>query len=251
MVIPLFNESRALPALVSELLSRFSEYTLEVVLVDDGSTDDSAGLAEFLTQDHDNIQVIRLPLNSGKGAALRAGIGRTTSPVVVFMDADLSTSLEGFDTFLDQLSSHDIVIASRAVSGAVVRRSTGLRTMMGRYFNRLMRSTTGLTIEDSQCGLKVFRGDVARLIFSISTINRFAFDPEILRIATALGYSIAEIPVIWTAGDYTTVRPVRDSLKTAFDLLPIRFRTRPERIRGLASRSGLPIPRPISSKTTD
>jgi glycosyltransferase involved in cell wall biosynthesis len=247
IIIPMFNEARALPTILTELTRQFPDAHTEIILVDDGSTDDSAGLAEHLAHGDDRIQLVRLPRNLGKGAALRAGVARSTSDAVIFMDADLSTSLEHIDEFLQRLSTFDIVIGSRSVPGSIVKRSNLLRTLMGRTFNQLMRWSTGLDIHDSQCGFKAFRGDVARLLFSLSETNRFAFDPEILRLGVALGYSIDEVPVSWVASDHSAVRPVRDSLRTAIDLIPIRFRTRSARVQGLASRSGLLVPTPITS----
>ncbi len=243
----MFNEARTLPTTLAQVKHQFPDADTEIFLVDDGSTDDSAGLAKHLTQGDDRIEIIRLPKNLGKGAALRAGIARTTADAVLFMDADLSTSLEHVDAFLQRLSKFDIVIGSRSVPGSIVKRSSLMRQLMGRTFNQLMRLSTGLDIHDSQCGFKAFRGDVARLLFSLSENNRFAFDPEILRIGVALGYSIDEVPVTWEASDHSAVRPVRDSVRTAVDLLPIRYRTRSSRVQGLATRSGLLVPTPITS----
>ncbi len=246
----MFNEARALPSTIEELSRRFAAHRTEIFLVDDGSTDDSAGLAEFLTRELDHIEIIRLPRNLGKGAALRAGVARTSARVVLFMDADLSASLDSIDSFLARTDTFDVVIGSRSVPGSIVRRSNLLRQLMGRTFNRLMRLMTGLPVHDSQCGFKAFRGDVARLLFQLSRNNRFAFDPEILRIAEALGYSIDEVPVTWIASEYSAVRPIRDSLRTAWDLLPIRLRTRRRRIEDLASRCGLPVPPPARPTTS-
>jgi glycosyltransferase involved in cell wall biosynthesis len=247
VVIPIFNEARVLPATLEQLALRFHSTATEIFLVDDGSTDDSAGLAEHLVRDLPQFEVLRLPVNMGKGAALRAGIARTTSACVIFMDADLSTSLDGLDSVINGLDDYDIVIGSRSIPGSVVKRSSPLRTAMGRTFNRLMRWSTGLPVHDSQCGFKAFRGDVARLLFSLSTCDRFAFDPEILRLGTALGYTVKEVPVLWVAGDHSAVRPIRDSVRTAVDLIPIRARTRAKRIRDLASRSSLPVPPPAAN----
>ena len=242
----MFNEARVLPVTLDVLTRTFQDSDIEFFLVDDGSLDDSAGLAEHLTHGDDRFEVVRLPKNLGKGAALRAGIARTTADAVLFMDADLSTSLDDVHQFLDRLRHTDIVIGSRSVPGSVVKRSNFLRTSMGRTFNRLMRLATGLDIHDSQCGFKAYRGEVARLLFSLSQNNRFAFDPEVLRIGADLGYSIDEVPVVWIASDHSAVRPFRDSLRTATDLIPIRFRTQTSRVRDLASRSGLPVPAPIA-----
>ena len=249
VVLPMFNEARALPVTLDALARTFHDTDVEFFLIDDGSVDDSAGLAEHLTHSDDRFEVVRLPKNIGKGAALRAGIARTTADAVLFMDADLSTSLDHINEFLDRLQQADIVIGSRSVPGSVVKRSNVLRTLMGRTFNRLMRLATGLDIHDSQCGFKAYRGDVARLLFSLSQNNRFAFDPEVLRIGAELGYTIDEVPVVWIASDHSAVRPFRDSLRTAIDLIPIRLRTRTSRVRGLASRSGLPVPAPIARST--
>ena len=246
VIVPIFNESRALPSTIYEISRRFPEPDTQFFLVDDGSSDDSAGLAEHLVGNDIRFVVIRLPEHHGKGAAVRAGVARTTSDAVLFMDADLSTSLDDAASVLEQLNDFDIVIGSRSVPGAVVKRSNSLRKLMGRTFNQLMRVTTGLEIQDSQCGFKAFRGDVARLIFSLSHNDRFAFDVEVLRIGTALGYSIHEVPVLWVASDHSAVRPIRDSVRTAVDLVPIRTRTRSKRIRDLASRSGLPVPTPAT-----
>jgi glycosyltransferase involved in cell wall biosynthesis len=243
----MFNESRALPNTLARIKFQFPTADTEIFLVDDGSTDDSAGLAKHLTRGDDRIEIIHLPKNLGKGAALRAGVARTTADAVLFMDADLSTSLDHVDDFFERLSDFDIVIGSRSVPGSIVKRSSPMRQLMGRTFNQLMRLSTGLDIHDSQCGFKAFRGDVARLLFSLSENNRFAFDPEILRLGVALGYSIDEVPVSWEASDHSAVRPIRDSIRTAFDLVPIRYRTRSTRVQGLASRTGLLVPAPISS----
>ena len=243
----MFNESRALPNTLARIKFQFPTADTEIFLVDDGSTDDSAGLAKHLTRGDDRIEIIHLPKNLGKGAALRAGVARTTADAVLFMDADLSTSLDHVDDFFERLSDFDIVIGSRSVPGSIVKRSSPMRQLMGRTFNQLMRLSTGLDIHDSQCGFKAFRGDVARLLFSLSENNRFAFDPEILRLGVALGYSIDEVPVSWEASDHSAVRPIRDSIRTAFDLVPIRYRTRSTRVQGLASRTGLMVPAPISS----
>jgi glycosyltransferase involved in cell wall biosynthesis len=249
IVIPIFNEARVIRSTIEELSSRFPTEATEFILVDDGSHDDSAGLAEHLTISDPRFSLVRLPHNIGKGAAIRAGVARATGSEVIFMDADLSSSLVDVEVLLGYLSTYDIVIGSRSVPGSVVKRSNALRTLMGRIFNQIMRVATGLDVHDSQCGFKAFRGDVARLLFAISEENRYAFDPEILSLGVALGYSIKEVPVTWVAGENSAVRPIRDSLRTGLDLIPIRVRTRSSRISVRASRSGLTVPEPLNRPT--
>ena len=222
LVIPMFNEARAIPATIEQLTSRFHSDDVEIFFVDDGSTDDSAGLVEHLTKDQGNFEVIRLPKNSGKGAAVRAGVARTSSSVVIFMDADLSTSLNDLGPLLEQLTTHDIAIGSRSVPGAVVNRSNMLRQIMGRSFNRLMRIVTGLPVHDSQCGFKAFRGDVARLLFSLSRTNHFAFDPE-----SAL-HSITQSLKFQLRGSQATIpQCVPSAIHSALRSISFRFASEP------------------------
>ena len=121
-----------------------------------------------------------------------------------------------------------------AVPGATVHNTTRLRTVMGRTFNRMVRVLTRLEVHDSQCGYKAFRGGAARVVFSLSDVDGFAFDPEVLMIARALGLTVTEVPVDWTAVDGSSVRPMRDSFVTGVTLVRVVWRVRPARIRDRA-----------------
>jgi dolichyl-phosphate beta-glucosyltransferase len=130
------------------------------------------------------------------------------------------------------------VVGSRAVPGARVHNTTALRTVMGRTFNGLVRIIARLDVHDSQCGFKAFSGDVARLLFALSEVDGFAFDPEVLVMARILGYRVTEVPVDWTAVDGSSVRPVRDSLITGLALVRIVARRRPAAVREQARALG-------------
>jgi dolichyl-phosphate beta-glucosyltransferase len=177
VVVPCFNEAHTLRRLVGEVRKRFDMGSTEFVLVDDGSTDGSSELAGRLLGGLEHARLIELPVNRGKGAALRAGVAVTTGPSVLFMDADLSTSLENVDDFLAQLDEVDVVVGSRVMPGSETVGSPWLRVCMGRTFSVLARLLTGTGVSDSQCGFKAFRGEPARLAFALSKTNRFAFDP--------------------------------------------------------------------------
>ncbi|MFM8304972.1 MAG: glycosyltransferase family 2 protein, partial [Actinomycetota bacterium] len=157
---------------------------------------------------------------------------------VLYMDADLATDLTVVDEFLHHLTEVDVVVGSRAVPGARVHNTTTLRAVMGRTFNRLVRLVARLAVHDSQCGFKAFRGDVARLLFSLSEVDGFAFDPEVLVMARILGYRVVEVPVDWTAVDGSSVRPVRDSVVTALALMRVVLRRRPAAVRAQARAHG-------------
>lgn len=239
IVIPAYNEATRLPRTLAALRERFTDPVPEVVVVDDGSADGTAAVARAAATGSFPVVVLALPANRGKGAAVRAGVAATTGAAVLVMDADLATDLAAVDPALARIGPDaDIVVGSRAVPGSSVHGATGLRRTMGRTFNRLVRTVTRLEVHDSQCGFKVFRGDVGRLLFALSEVDGFAYDPEVLILARILGYPMVEIPVDWTAVEGSTVRPVRDSLATGVALCRIVARRRPERVRAEAGRLG-------------
>ena len=248
VVIPAHDEEPVLEASISALARHVDVATTEIVIVDDGSRDHTATIAADVVTHHPGARLIRFPTNRGKGAAVRAGVATSTGAAVLFMDADLSTSLEHVGPVLDLLASYDIVIGSRSVPGATVDRSSILRVAMGRSFNTLMRWVTGLPVRDSQCGFKAFPGEVARALFALAECDGYAFDPEVLRIADVLGCTMVEQPVQWTAAPRSAVRPVRDSLRTGIDLIFVRWSTRASRVESRARRLGIFISTPVTPR---
>lgn len=243
IVIPAYDEAERLPTTLDALRARFGGTATEVVVADDGSTDATAAIAAAATTDELPVTVVRLGRNRGKGAAVRAGVAASAGDAVLCMDADLATDLRDVDAFLARLADADVVVGSRAVAGAQVHNTTVLRTIMGRTFNGMVRIVARLDVHDSQCGFKAFRGDAARLLFSLAEVDGFAFDPEVLVMARILGYRIVEVPVDWTAVDGSRVRPLRDSLVTGVALLRIVARHRPAKVRDAArTRGWVPTP---------
>jgi glycosyltransferase involved in cell wall biosynthesis len=238
IVIPAYDEAARLPGTLRALCEVFGGSGAEVVVADDGSRDETAAIARAASCPELPITVVALPENRGKGAAVRAGVAATTGDVVLNMDADLATDLAGVDAFLARLDDADVVVGSRAVPGSRVHDTTALRKLMGRTFNGMVRIVTRLDVHDSQCGFKAFRGDTARLLFALSEIDGFAFDPEVLVMARILGCRIVEVPVDWTAVDGSSVRPLRDSIVTGASLLRIIVQRRPARVRDAARSRG-------------
>lgn len=247
IVVPAYNEASRLPGTLAELVRRFPDPAIELVVVDDGSTDGTAAIARAALADRPTATVVEFPENRGKGAAVRAGVALTRGDVVLYMDADLATDLGILDAALARLADVDVVVGSRAVPGSTVLDTTRLRAAMGRTFNRMVRVVTRLNVHDSQCGFKAFRGDVARLVFALSRIDGFAFDPEVLLIAHHLGYRIVEVPVTWTAVEGSSVRPLRDSIATGAGLLAAAIRHRPARVRAAARDLGWTSEAPASA----
>lgn len=226
IVVPAFNEAERLPRTLSALAQHLRGSEAEVIVVDDGSEDNTADVARDALADVPRNQVVRLPMNAGKGAAVRIGVSRARGRRVAFMDADLATDLGALPALLERLGRADVAVGSRAVAGSVVTGATATRTLLGRGFNRFVRHVGGLDIRDTQCGFKAFRGPVAKLLFHLSRVNGFAFDVEVLMLATRLGLRVAEVPVRWEAVPGSHVRPLRDPLPMALDVARAHLRWR-------------------------
>lgn len=224
-IIPAFNEAqdigRAIAA-VCAYATRLAE-PFEVLVVDDGSTDDTAAAAAQAAHGDPRVRVIRLDTNQGKGAAVRTGILAASGAWRIFLDADLSTAPEMFDRFLPYLATHDVLIASRAVPGAdLVLRQSPLREFSGRVFNAVVRWLVGLPFVDTQCGFKVFASHTMDL-FEKQEFPGWAFDVEVLVRAVRRHYRVREVPVIWKNDPTTTVR-TGAALRAIHDIWRIRQR---------------------------
>lgn len=225
LVIPAYNEERRLPA----TLRRIAEYlrsrpeSWEVILADDGSRDGTEQAARETARTCGlAVRIIRLPKNRGKGAALRAGVGISTGDFVLLCDADLSVPIEEWEKLA--AAKTPIAIGSRALQESRVKKKQPIhRRLMGKTFNKFVRLLSVRGIKDTQCGFKGFDGDIARSLFSVARIDRFAYDVEILALARRRGIAITEVPVLWSNSPESRVRLVRDSSRMLLDLIRIRF----------------------------
>lgn len=227
LVIPAYNEARRL----GEPLRRAGEYlasrpyTSEIIVVDDGSRDDTARVAREAGAKLDvPVTVVRYAPNRGKGYALKVGFGRARGERILFSDADLSTPIEEADRLLEKLEEgHDIAIGSRWLPGADVRRyQPWYRIALGSVFTLLVRLLLA-RVTDATCGFKAFRGDAGRDVFSRSRIARWSFDAEILYLARRRGLRVAEVPVAWSDVGGTKVSLGRDAVESLLGLLRIRW----------------------------
>ena len=224
IVIPAFNEGRRLgPSLdqvVTYLGDRGEPY--EVLVVDDGSTDDTADIARRFVDR--GVELVRQPENRGKGAAVRRGVASSRGARVLLCDADLSTPIEALELLEPALERADVILGSRAVDGADIRlHQPFYRELMGKTFNLIIRSLGVRGFKDTQCGFKLLEGDVARQLFERMTIDRFAFDVELVWLAQNSGLRVVEIGVPWTDSPQSTVHPVFDSIRMFRDVLTFRL----------------------------
>ena len=224
IIVPAFNEARRLTATLDRLVS-FAEsrpFATEVLVVDNASTDATkAVVTEFVSR----IPFVRYLYEAiqGKGAAVRTGVMAASGEYLLFSDADLAVPIEEADNFLPpRVPECDIAIGSREAKGARRYDEPFRRHLMGRVFNLLVRGLLLPGLQDTQCGFKCFRRDVARDLFPASTVHGWSFDVEILHIARLRGYRIAEVPVPWYYGEESKVRPVRDTWRMLNELRKIR-----------------------------
>ena len=201
IVIPAFNEEERLPASLGAvsayLAARPSAPRVEVLVVDDGSSDATASRAEDAGRRHGlDLRVLRLPKNRGKGFAVRTGCLEAAGRLILVSDADFSTPIYEWEKLAS--AKTPVAIGSRAVDESLVkeRQSIG-RIAMGKLFNRIVRLLLLPGIHDTQCGFKLFSREAAREIFSRAKVDRFAYDVEALALSRGLGYAIAEVPVLW------------------------------------------------------
>ncbi|MCB4756683.1 MAG: glycosyltransferase family 2 protein [Elusimicrobia bacterium] len=225
IIIPAYNEAaRILPTLETiEAFVKTQPYPIEVLIVDDGSKDGTAGTVRTFIDGKSHFRLLQHERNLGKGAAVRLGMRSAQGAYRLFSDADLSTPIEEVSKFFPH--AYDVIIGSRRVRGAQLKkRQPFYREAMGRVFSVLVRLLTLHGFLDTQCGFKFFTANAADNIFFKQTINGFGFDVEILFIAKkCFRYRIKEAPVVWRDSPQTQVRLFRDSLRMFVDLLRIRF----------------------------
>ncbi len=228
IVIPACNEQARLPPTLAAVTAWLDLQTLqaEVIVVDDGSQDLTAAVVRQAQSADGRIRLVQLQKNQGKGAALRAGVQQSQGRAVLFFDADLSYPLACVEVALKALETADLVIGARdLVEGAGHSTYPWIRRLATAGFQGVVDVSLGLGIRDTQCGFKAFRGNVARALFAVLTVNRFAFDVELLFVARRWQLSIARIPVRMTHVSGSSVRLLRDSARMLRDIARIRHRT--------------------------
>jgi len=205
---------------------RSRPYTWEIHIVENASTDDTLAMARELARDMANLHVTHLD-ERGKGLAVKTGMLLAAGEYRFFADVDLSMPIEEIDHFLPpHLPNMDVAIASREISGAVRYGEPSNRHLTGRVFNTLVRWLALPGLQDTQCGFKCFRGQVASEVFSRQTMSGWSFDAEVLVITRKLGYTIHEVPINWYYNADSRVRLLRDSTRMLLDLFKIRRNAR-------------------------
>jgi dolichyl-phosphate beta-glucosyltransferase len=227
IVIPAYNESsrigRALDAVMQCVRER--DWHAEVVVVNDGSTDNTVGVVESYAARYPEIRLLENPENRGKGYSVRHGILQSVGEIVMFTDADMSAPIEEAERLFAALrQGADIAIGSRWLErNRQTHKQPLYRQFFGRCFNAITRFVMGLPFADTQCGFKAFRRPVAQTIFQLQRIERWGFDPELLFIALKRGYRIQEVPVTWGHDERSRLSYLKDGMKMLEEIAYIRW----------------------------
>jgi glycosyltransferase involved in cell wall biosynthesis len=219
LILPCYNEAERLPATLAAYLSHLptTPGTVEVVVVDDGSTDGTAALAQAIAARDPRVRVLGSTPNRGKGFAVRTGMLAATGELVVFTDADGSYGPGELDRVVQALAEVPVAIGVRPSATAGFARS-----LTSRGFNRLLRTLLGLPFHDTQCGLKGFHQQAARAIFGRASLDGFAFDVEVLVLARRLGLVVAQVPVQAQQRAGSTVHLLGDSRRMLSEVWALR-----------------------------
>jgi glycosyltransferase involved in cell wall biosynthesis len=199
LVVPAYNEARRLPDTLAGWIGYLDQqpYDAELIVVDDGSRDDTAQVVRTYAQRQPRVRLVQLPANRGKGAAVRAGMLEAAGRYVFYVDADLNVAPAHLGRALQLFEARrcDVVLGSRSLSDYAAQERSPARLVAGGLVQVARRSLVLPVIRDTQCGFKGFRREVARTLFARTRIDSFAFDIEVLFLARKLGFYLVEMPV--------------------------------------------------------
>jgi dolichyl-phosphate beta-glucosyltransferase len=227
LIIPAYNESQRIRPTLDRILrhAREQNWDAEVLVVDDGSQDDTSEIVRDYGRTHPLVRLVQNGRNRGKGFSVRNGMLSAQGDICLLSDADLSSPITEAQKLFDAIGGGaDIAIGSRWLRAELqTERQPLYRQAFGRIFNLLLRIVLGLNFKDTQCGFKAFRREAAQQVFSLQKIERWGFDPEILFLARQFGLRVVEVPVLWAHSTGTRLHPFRDGMLMGTEILRIRW----------------------------
>lgn len=227
IIVPAYNESRRISGTLRSILDHLREqrWSAEILAVDDGSQDETAGIIREFAAAHPEVRLISNPGNRGKGFAVRNGMLNARGELLLFTDADLSSPItEAARLFAALEQGADVAIGSRWLDPDLqFVRQPLRRRIFSRSFNIFIKLLLGIPFRDTQCGFKAFTRHAAGLIFPAQRIYRWGFDPEIIYIALRRGLKVVEVPVAWGHDERSTIHPFRDGLRMGLEALKVRW----------------------------
>lgn len=227
IIIPAYNEGQRITATLDKLLAYITEqhWVAEVVVVNDGSRDNTEAIVREYTRTHSAVRLIENPGNRGKGYSVRNGMTHARGDLLLFSDADLSSPIyEAQKLFAAIAGGADVAIGSRWLRPDLqTERQPWHRQLFGRMFNLLLRMILSLKFKDTQCGFKAFTRKAAEAIFPKQRIERWGFDPELLFLTNKFGLKVEEVPVEWAHDHRSKINPVVDGFKMFLEIVRIRW----------------------------
>jgi glycosyltransferase involved in cell wall biosynthesis len=227
IILPAFNESARIGVGLEKALLyvRQQGWCVEIIVVNDGSRDDTAAIVKSYMAQAPEIRLLENPGNHGKGYSVRNGMLNARGDILLFSDADFSSPIYESAKLIHALEQGvDVAFGSRwLLAETQTKRQSLLRQFVGRAYNLILRLTLGLPYKDTQCGFKAFTRKAAEVIFTRQQIEGWGFDPEILFIARKFGLSMTEVAVEWANDDRSKINPIVDGVKMFWELLTIRY----------------------------
>jgi len=227
IVLPAYNESERIAATLEKIFAHAERNTwkCEVIVVNDGSYDDTAQIVRQYAAQRSNLSLLENPGHRGKGYSVRNGMLHAHGDILLFSDADLSSPIAEAEKLFSAIKSGaDVAIGSRWLKTELqIQRQPLYRQLFGRIFNLLLRLVLGLRFKDTQCGFKAFTRNAAQCLFPLQRIERWGFDPELLYLAKRFRLSVQEVPVEWSHREGTRIHPLRDGIRMLGEVLKIRW----------------------------
>jgi glycosyltransferase involved in cell wall biosynthesis len=227
IILPAYNESSRIGPSLDKALAfvREQHWNVEIIVVNDGSTDDTADIVRSVMVNAPEIRLLENPGNHGKGYSVRNGMLNAHGDILLFSDTDFSSPIYESVKLINAIEQGaDIAFGSRwLLAGTQTQRQSLLRQFVGRVYNLLLRFLLGLPYKDTQCGFKACTRRAADIIFTRQQIEGWGFDPELLFIARKFGLKMTEVAVEWANDDRSKINPITDGFKMFYELLAIRF----------------------------
>ncbi len=223
VIVPAYNEGNKLKENILEIdrYLKNHNHDYEIIVVDDGSKDNTAEIVKSI--ENKQIRILVNHPNRGKGYSVKRGMLEAEKEYALFMDADLATPLKEISKFKNFKDRYDVLIASRNLPDSDIKITQPFyRQLLGKGFSLVVRIFAVRGIKDTQCGFKMFNRKAREIIFSRQTFERFGFDVEILYIARKHNLSIKELPVTWINDSDSRVNPIKDSFRMFIDVLKVR-----------------------------
>jgi glycosyltransferase involved in cell wall biosynthesis len=229
-IIPAYNESERLAVSLPKIFDYIRQHQLpsEVIVVNDGSSDNTAEIVQRFMAIHAGLRLVENPGNRGKGYSVRNGMLHAQGEMMMFTDADLSSPIyEAEKLFRALQAGADVAIGSRWLQSELqTERQPWYRQLYGRLFNLGLRVTLGLKYRDTQCGFKAFTRSAAQTVFPRQRVEGWGFDPELLFLADKFKLRTVEVPVEWAHDHRSKINPLRDGIKMGVEMLSVRWHDR-------------------------